>query len=158
MPGMSEFEPLLEDSVEIAAAPADVWSVVADVCRMSEWSPQVTSTRLRNGYDEVGLGVEFTNRNQHGELEWTTHGTIVAFTPSEELAFRIEENWAIWSFQLEPVNGATRLTQRRRTPEGLSDLSLELTEGFMGGQEEFTKTMRAGMRQTLEGIKAAVEG
>ena len=63
----------------------------------------------------------------------------------------------VWTFLLEPAAGGTVLTQRRETPEGISDLSLEWTDAFMGGQAAFTETMRAGMRQTLEQIKAAAE-
>ena len=153
----ASYEPLLEASIDIAAPPAQVWEVVSDVRRMSEWSPQVDSTRLRDGFEQVGLGAEFTNKNSHGELPWVTHGRIVRFEPEREIAFRIEENWVVWSFVLDPYDGGTRLTQRRETPDGISDFSLELTDTYMGGQEAFTQTMRDGMRQTLAGIKAAVE-
>lgn len=150
-------EPLLEDSVEVDASPAAVWAMVSDVRRMAEWSPQVTSTRLRAGHDDITLGARFTNRNQHGELVWTTHGEIVRFEPERVIAFRIEENWAVWSFGLEPTGDGTCLTQRRETPEGISQLSIDLVEAFMGGQEEFTAALRAGMRETLERIRAAAE-
>ena len=151
-------EHLLEDTIEIDADPARVWALVSDVCRMAEWSPQVTSTRLRKGYDEVALGAEFTNRNHYGELEWTTHATVTRFEPQQALAFRVEENWQVWSFELTPLDGGrTRLVQRREAPDGLSDLSLQLTEGFMGGVESFTETMRAGMAETLDAIRATVE-
>ncbi|MFJ2753986.1 SRPBCC family protein [Nocardioides sp. NPDC087217] len=154
-----DYEPLLQDSVEIAAAPAQVWELVQDVRSIPQWSPQVDSTRLRDGYERVELGAQFTNRNSHGDLEWTTHGEIVRFEAEQELAFRIQENWVVWSFRLEPTShGGTRLTQRRETPDGISDMSLKLTDGFLGGQATFTEVQRAGMRQTLEGIKAAAEG
>jgi uncharacterized protein YndB with AHSA1/START domain len=149
--------PDLESSVEIAAPVERVWELVSDVRNMSQWSPQVTSTRLRAGLDECALGAEFTNRNVHSELEWTTHGEIVRFSPDAEIAFRIRENWAIWGFRLEASPGGTRLTQRRETPDGISDLSRDLTEGFMGGTDQFTDALRAGMRQTLERIKASAE-
>jgi len=149
--------PVLESTIEIAAPGPRVWELVSDVRRMHEWSPQVTSTRLRSGYDEVALGAQFINRNRLGELEWTTHAEIVRFDPERELAFRVEENWVIWSFVLEPTVVGTRLTQRRETPEGISDLSHELTEGFLGGQEAFTVSMRDGTAQTLAAIKAAAE-
>ena len=150
--------PLLEQSVEIVASPGDVWALVSDVCRIPEWSPQVTSTRLRSGHERCELGAQFTNRNVHGELEWTTHGEIVRWEPERELAFRIAENWAVWSFHLASVAAGTRLTQRRETPEGISDLSAELTDGFMGGQDAFTESLLAGMAQTLDRIRAASEG
>ena len=63
---MTETSYDLEDSIEIAADRARVWALVSDVRRMHEWSPQVLSTRIKS--DEVGLGTDFTNLNQHGEL------------------------------------------------------------------------------------------
>ncbi|GAA1547178.1 SRPBCC family protein [Nocardioides humi] len=146
----------LEDSIGIDAPPATVWALVSDVRRMAEWSPQVTSTRLADGA-QLGEGAAFTNRNQHGELEWTTHARIVRFEPERELAFRVEENWAVWSFHLEPDGAGTLLTQRRATPDGISEVSRELTEAYLGGVESFTGSLRDGMRQTLAGIKAAAE-
>ncbi|CAM3876238.1 SRPBCC family protein [Smaragdicoccus niigatensis] len=155
---MPEYEPVLMDSIDIDAPIEKVWSLVSDVCRMPDWSPQVRSTRLRSGFDQVGLGTQFTNLNSQDGLEWTTHGEIVRFTPLQELAFRIVENWAVWSFTLDRnESGGTRLTQRRETPEGLSAVSLNLTETYLGGQDAFTQSMKAGMRQTIEGVRMAAE-
>lgn len=152
------YEPLLEHHVDIDLPPARVWALVSDVRRMPEWSPQVASVRLRAAFDRVELGTQFTNRNRYGDLEWTTHGEIVRFTPEREVAFRIVENWVIWSFTLEEVDqGRTRLTQRRETPDGISDSALDLTDSYFGGQEAFTAVLRDGMRQTLERIKTAAE-
>ena len=149
--------PDLVDSVHIAASPERVWALVSDVRRMCDWSPQVDSTRLRSGFDSVGLGAQFTNRNSDGGLVWTTHAEVVRFEPAREIAFRIEENWVTWAFVITPDQAGVELVQRREAPDGISDLSLELTNGFMGGVEAFTASMRAGMRQTLERIKAEAE-
>ncbi|MDO7868909.1 SRPBCC family protein [Nocardioides jiangxiensis] len=150
--------PELSAAIEIAAPVDDVWRLVSDVIRMPEWSPQVTSVRLRSGFDEVALGAEFTNRNTLGNgLDWTTHATITAYDAPREVAFRIEENWVTWRFVLEPSEVGTLLHQQREAPDGISDLSQQLTDGFMGGTEQFSETMRAGMAETLERIKAAAE-
>lgn len=156
------YDPLIEESVEIAADPAQVWAVVHDVRRMPEWSPQVESVRLRQGFDEVAEGTEFTNRNVLDDLAWTTHGTIERFEPERAFAFRIAETRVVWSFTLEPTTGpgeggGTRLVQRRETPDGISDVSLELAESTFGGQEAFTTRLRAGMQETLAAIRSAVE-
>lgn len=152
-----DVEPLLEDQVEIEAPVAAVWALVSDVRRYPEWSPQVVSTRLRAGAEEAALGVGFTNLNRDGDLEWKTTAEVVRFIPERELAFRVAENWVIWSFTLEPTPDGTRLTQRREAPDGVSELSAQLTDGFMGGQAVFTAATRAGMRQTLLGIKSTAE-
>ncbi len=157
MTAANEVRPLLEQTIEIAEPVAAVWNLVSDVRRMSDWSPQVTSTRLRAGFETCELGTQFTNRNKLGEMEWTTHAEVVRFEHECEIAFRVEENWAVWSFALSPAPAGTLLTERRETPDGISDLSHELTDGFMGGQDAFTETLLDGMRETLEQIKAAVE-
>ena len=150
--------PALEESVHVDAPVATVWALVSDVRRMPGWSPQVDSTRLREGFEEVAVGAQFTNRNSHGDLVGTTHAEVVRFEPEQEIAFRVEENWAIWSFTVAADADGTLLTQRRDAPDGVSDLSLELTNGFMGGVEVFTESMREGMRETLAKIKAEAEG
>jgi uncharacterized protein YndB with AHSA1/START domain len=150
--------PELEETIWIAAPVAAVWAMISDVTRMPEWSPQVRSVRLRSGFDQVGLGAEFTNRNAMGEgLEWTTHATVVTFEPESEIAFTITENWVTWRFLLTAEGDGTRVTQRREAPRGISDLSQELTDGFMGGTDHFTAVMRTGMAETLARMKAAAE-
>jgi uncharacterized protein YndB with AHSA1/START domain len=150
------FDRLLEVEVEVGAPPAVVWELVRDPRRMAEWSPQVRTSELLDGAEEVALGTRFRNVNVEGEdLEWTTHGEVVRLEPERVVAFRIEENWAVWSLTLEPSPGGTRLVERREAPDGLSELALDLTDAFMGGQRVFTERLREGMRETLERIRAA---
>lgn len=151
------FAPLLERTVTIAAPPATVWEAVGDVRRMPEWSPQVVSVRLRAPAADVRLGTRFTNLNHLGELEWVTHGEVVRHEPAHAIAFRIEENYTIWSFTLESEGDGTVLTQRREAPDGISQFSLDLTESHLGGQEAFTALLLEGMERTLAGIRSAVE-
>lgn len=156
---MQDVQPLLEQTVEIDSDRAAVWAVISDVSRMPEWSSGVTGVRYKGDGPHPRLGSEFTNRNELGELVWVTHGEITAFDEDEHLAWRIKENWAIWSLHLADAgDGRTRLTQRRETPEGISELSHELTDGFMGGQEQFQAQLLDSMAATLAAIRAAVEG
>ncbi|MDF8264333.1 SRPBCC family protein [Luteipulveratus flavus] len=148
----------LKHSVEIDAPPERVWDLVRDVRRIPEWSPQVESTRLRAGWDDIALGTEFTNRNVAGEVAWVTHGEIVRYDPAREVAFRIAENWVIWSFVVEPLGAdRTRLVQRRETPDGVSPDAARWVASNLGGLESFGSTIRDGARRTLAGIKAAAE-
>jgi uncharacterized protein YndB with AHSA1/START domain len=152
---METTEALLEETVEIEADPARVWSLVSDVARMSSWSPQVVRTFVRGR--PVQLGTTFININRRGALFWPTQAKVVRCDPHREFAFRIKENWTIWSFTLEPVAGGTRVTQRREAPDGISGLSQRLTKIALGGQATFATELRAGMRQTLERVKAEAE-
>jgi uncharacterized protein YndB with AHSA1/START domain len=151
-----DVEPLLEETIEVDAPPATVWSLVSDVARMASWSPQVVRTIVRGG--QVRAGTRFYNLNRRGPLFWPTQAKVVTFEPHRELAFRIKENWTVWSFTLKPTAaGGTRVTERRQAPEGISGVSRGLTRVALGGQRVFTQELRLGMRETLERIKAEAE-
>ena len=150
-----DVEPLLEETIEVEAPPAAVWALVSDVARMSSWSPQVVKTVVRGR--PVQEGTRFFNLNRRGPLFWPTQARVVTFEPHREFAFRIKENWTVWSFSLEPAGSGTRVTQRRRAPEGVSGVSRGLTRIALGGQQVFNDELLAGMRQTLERVKAEAE-
>lgn len=148
------YEPLIEDTVEIAAPPAQVWALVTDLPRMASWSPQVLRTVVRG---PVRRGTRALNVNRDGWKVWPTRSEVVDFEPHRRFAFRVLENRSVWSFTLEPTAGGTRLTQRRETPHGISKVSNTLVGKVLGGQEAFTASLREGMRTTLERIRAEAE-
>jgi uncharacterized protein YndB with AHSA1/START domain len=156
------YEKLIEDSIEIDAPPSAVWSLVTDIPRMAQWSPQVVRSTVKGG--QVRLGATFTNLNRQGLKRWPTNGKVVRYTPPTEtkggeFAFRIKENRTVWAFDLEPTPaGGTKVTERRETPDGISTLSMVLTKLALGGQRAFTDELRRGIRQTLERIKTTAEG
>lgn len=145
----------LSAAITIDAYPAQVWALVADLERMSAWSPQVVKTVAFG--KPVRLGTRFVNLNHQGRKHWPTTARVVRYEPEREIAFRITENRTVWSFRLEEADGGTLLTHRRETPAGISALSTVLTRYFLGGKELFEREMQAGMEQTLERIKADIE-
>lgn len=148
---------MLEAAIDIDAPPEKVWALVSDVERMSSWSPQVVRSTVDG--DEVGLGTTFANDNQHDDVVWATNARVVRFEPPRDFAFKVKENRLVWSFQLEPLpGGGTRVTERRECPDRITDLSIRYTEAHLGGVEAFTERQRAGIRETLERLKADAEG
>jgi carbon monoxide dehydrogenase subunit G len=152
----SQIEPLIEETIEVDATPATVWSLVSDLPRMARWSPQVVKTFVRGG-GPIQQGTRTVNVNRRGLLVWPTQAKVVRFEPHTQIAVRIKDNFTIWSFTLEPTGAGTRIVQRREAPDGISSISLKLTERLLGGQAGFTEELRRGMRQTLERIKAEAE-
>ncbi|MCW2828072.1 MAG: hypothetical protein JWQ67_1688 [Marmoricola sp.] len=146
----------IEASIDIAAPPARVWGLVSDLRNMPRWSPQCRKTFVRGG--PIGQGSKLVNINRRGLLVWPTQSMVTEFVPEQKIAFRIKENWTIWSFTLEPTtDGGTRVVQRREAPKGISDVSVRLTKTVLGGLDEFTTELRQGMNQTLARIKADAE-
>ena len=110
---------LIEESITIDAAPERVWSLVSDLGRMSKWSPQVVKTVVRGR--PIKLGTKMVNINRRGPLVWPTQTKVVRFEPQQEIAFRVKDNFTIWSFTLTSDSaGGTILTQRREAPDGIS--------------------------------------
>ncbi|WP_110240439.1 SRPBCC family protein [Nocardioides gilvus] len=147
----------IEQTVDIAAPPEKVWELVSDLPRLSEWSPQVLKSFLRGGRP-VRQGSRLLNVNHKGLLVWPTRSEVVRFEEGREIAWRIEENGSTWSFALEPTATGTHLVQRREAPKGLSQISISLTDRFMGGQGVFQAELQQGMRQTLAQVKRLAEG
>jgi hypothetical protein len=105
----------------------------------------------------VGLGSRMVNLNRRKLLFWPTQSKIVRFTPEKEIAFRVKENFTVWSYELEPVGTGTRVVARREAPHGVSDLSVGLTKAALGGVDRFTAELEQGLNQTLRKIKADAE-
>ena len=146
----------IEVSTEIAAPPAAVWALVSDLTNMPRWSPQCRKTIVRGG--PTREGAKLININRKGLLFWPTQAMVTEFVPEQRIAFKIRENWTIWSFSLTPTaDGGTRLVERRDAPKGISDLSVKLTNAVLGGVDGFTEDLAKGMAQTLAKIKADAE-
>ena len=146
----------IEASIEIAAPPAAVWELVSDLRNMPRWSPQCRKTIVRGG--AMQEGAKLININRQGLLFWPTQAMVTEFVHEQKVAFKIRENWTIWSFTLIPTSdGGTRLVQRREAPKGISDLSIKLTNAVLGGVDDFTAGLEQGMVQTLSRIKADAE-
>jgi uncharacterized protein YndB with AHSA1/START domain len=145
----------IEATTEIAAPPAEVWDLVSDLRNMARWSPQVVKTFVKA---PVAEGSTMFNINRRKFLFWPTQAKVVRFVPEQEIAFRVKENFTVWSYRLEATGTGTRLTARREAPQGISDLSVGLTKRALGGVDTFTTELQQGMRETLEKIKADAEG
>ena len=146
----------IEATIDIAAPPARVWALVSDLRNMPRWSPQCRKTIVRGGV--VREGAKLVNINRRGLLVWPTQSMVTELVPEQKVAFRVKENWTIWSFELSPTpDGGTRVVQRREAPRGISDLSVRLTNTVLGGVDGFTTELEQGMNQTLQKIKRDAE-
>ncbi len=145
----------IEATVDIEAPPAKVWSLVSDLRNMARWSPQVVKTFVRTPVTE---GSTMFNLNRRKLLVWPTQAKVVRFEAERAIAFRVKENYTVWSYELEPTaTGGTRVTARREAPQGISDLSVGLTKRALGGVDVFTAELQQGLRDTLLKIKADAE-
>nr|WP_225443114.1 SRPBCC family protein [Lolliginicoccus lacisalsi] len=146
---------MLEATIDTTARPAKVWSIVSDLPRMNQWSPQTRKTFVLGG--EIREGSLAFNINQRGIMMWPTRAKVVEFEPNKKIAFRILDNNAVWSYTLEPQGDGTRIIERREAPRGTYKISQFFVKAFLGGNDTFEQELVDGMHQTLERIKSEAE-
>ena len=144
----------LSVSVDIDAPPSAVWSVVSDLKRMGEWSPQCALMKV---FGPLRVGTRTLNVNRRGPLVWPTTSRVVRLEPERLLAFRITENHTVWSYFLEPTETGTRVTERREAPGGTTKVSDTAVRLVLGGTRNFEAELERGMASTLAKIKDAAE-
>lgn len=146
--------PLLQTEIEIDAPVADVWALISDLGRMPQWSPQCRRMRLLG---ELRPGARTINLNRRGLMVWPTTARITEVIPEKKLAFRINENNTIWSYELESTDSGTRVIETRHAENGVSSVSNFLVNRFMGGVPDFEQELLDGMNASLARIKATAE-
>ena len=147
-------EPLLQAEIDIAAPPSTVWTLVSDLRQMPRWSPQC---RLMRAFGPLQQGARTINLNRRGLMFWPTTSRITEFIPEKKLAFQVNENNTVWSYELEPTSTGTRLIESRHAENGVKAVSNALVNSFMGGVPSFERELLQGMNDSLTRIKAAAE-
>jgi Polyketide cyclase / dehydrase and lipid transport len=143
-------------SVEINRDPAAVFSAIADVTRMGEWSPECVAARWVGDATGPVVGAEFEGDNCVALFgvtvkQWTTTSEVTACVPGEVFEF-VAEGYTTWRYRLEPRGTGTKVTE-----------SYEYTS--QRGVRRFVYEMLLrrptamvnGMERTLERIKRSVE-
>jgi len=88
--------PLLQAQVDIKAPVSTVWALVSDFRRMPQWSPQC---RLMRALGPVRPGTRTVNLNRRNLLFWPTTATVIEVIPDQKLAFRVNTNNTVWSYE-----------------------------------------------------------
>jgi hypothetical protein len=149
-----------EVSTVVAASPEDVYALVADVTRMPEFSPEVTSTRWLDGSSGPAVGARFeaVNTNAAGK-SWKNRPVVTVAEPGREFAFVRTEPFAgtiAWRYRFDAVDGGTRVTESYDVERPVARLGWFVIEKvFRGGDRR--EALRAGMRTTLERLRVAAE-
>lgn len=146
--------PLLQAQIAINAPVPKVWALISDLRRMPQWSPQC---RWMKPIGPLRQGARTINLNRRNLLFWPTTCTVVEVVPEKKLAFRVDSNRSIWSYELEPNGEGTRVIESRHAENGVSSFSNLSVNLLLGGTTNFERELVEGMNASLENIKAAAE-
>ena len=146
--------PLLQAQVDIKAPVSKVWALVSDFRRMPQWSPQC---RLMRPLGPVRQGTRTVNLNRRNLMFWPTTSTVVEMIQEQKLAFRVNANNTIWSYELQPIPEGTRVIESRHAENGVKPVSSMAVNTLFGGTANFELELVDGMNASLAKIKAAAE-
>ncbi|MCV7074931.1 SRPBCC family protein [Mycobacterium szulgai] len=146
--------PLLRAEVDINAPVSKVWTLISDFRRMPEWSPQC---RWMKSFGPLRQGTRTFNLNRRNRLFWPTTSTVTEVIPEQKLAFRVNTNGSVWSYELEPNGQGTRVIESRHAENGVSAFSNLSVNALMGGTTNFERELVDGMNTSLARLKAAAE-
>ncbi|MCP2163449.1 SRPBCC family protein [Goodfellowiella coeruleoviolacea] len=168
--------PTTECAVRVAAGVARVWELVTDIELPARFSPELQRVRWLDGADRPVLGARFEGHNHHAVLgDWRTVSHVVELDAPRAFGWVVvdpdnrfgeplpdpEASIARWRFDLQPCDdGTTLLRHTVRIGPARSGLTLAI-ERRPADEEQLVATrldsLRAGMRETLRGIKALAE-
>lgn len=152
-------------SRDVAASPAQVWAVLADISQLGEMSPECYECRWDP--DQVpGVGATFTGSNRLGDKEWSNQATITEWVPESQLTWEVRltgrasemlgsEPFSRWGFAIEALPGGTRVTQSTTDlrSEQLKQVSLQFLPEVQDRRARNLETMSS----TLESLARIVE-
>lgn len=102
-------------SVDLAADPEQIWTVLADPTRVGEWSHEAVGARWLDGADQAVAGAWFQGRSRSRIFGWRRDCVITTAQPNRQLTWRtrggVGRDCTEWSYILEPTESGTRLTQ-----------------------------------------------
>ena len=142
--------------ITINRPPLEVWSAIADVTRMGDWSPECIAGRWVGDATGPAVGANFEGDNiatiaGRTVKKWTTTSKVTACEPGAIFEF-IAEGYTTWRYDFAPAgDDSTSVTE-----------SFEYTaKGFMGFVYDKVlfrpRAMTKGMNSTLERVKKTLE-
>ena len=145
---------------DIAADPAVVWNAISDITRMGEWSPECHRCEWQEGFNGPAVGARFDGYNRNGDKEWKTHAEIVRCEPGVAFHFkamigRSDFHFATWRYDLEPIDGGTRVTES--WDDLRPDEALEQSKAVSGIDDRGARNNDTAAT-TLARLAAALEG
>jgi len=147
-------------STVVAAAPEDVYALVADVTRTPEFSPEVSRCSWLDGATGPAVGARFeaVNTSPAGK-SWKNRPVVTVADPGREFAFTRTEPFSgtiTWRYLLQPVDGGTRVIESYRVERPVSRLGWLVIEKVFAGSDRRT-ALRGGMQTTLDRLRNALE-
>ena len=111
-------------SAVVPAPPAEVFGLLTDPRRHAEIDGSGTVKGVTQGPEQLSLGDRFGMRMRLG-VPYVISSEVVELEPDRRIAWR-HVGHHVWRYELEPVDGGTRVTETFDWANARSPLALEL--------------------------------
>ncbi|MGW7002561.1 SRPBCC family protein [Streptomyces sp. NPDC054933] len=172
-----EISPLFElrADMPVSATPDEVYSVVSDLTRSAEWSPECRGGEWISGEPRT-VGAIFRGENDRSEEVvawaplirgiWYTESKVIAAEPGRTFRWMMltharEDQESIWGFDIAPTAGGSVLTHHFRMGKAtagihhiVADLDEEQRKQFV---VDWTEKLEQDLDDTLKRIKDVIE-
>jgi hypothetical protein len=146
----------LSAEISIKAPPTEVWSLISDVRRLPDWSPElVAMLPLKRGGLRVGqwyLGI-----NRRKAVFWPTRNVVGILEEGRRLAWDTTTSGARWIWQVTDHPAGCEVRLDRPVPKRIPWFSGLFTRFLLGGESEHADELEAGMAATLTRLKSVAE-
>jgi hypothetical protein len=147
-------------SFHMDARPGDVYAVVSDVTRTPELSPEILECTWLDGATGPAVGARFKARNKvPNRPAWHNKPVVTVVDPGREFAFARTEAFAgtvEWRYRFEPDGDGTLVTESYTVTKNLSPVGWFII-GVLFARKDRRADLRAGMKETLQRLRATVE-
>lgn len=148
-----------ELSMVVRADALRVWSMVTDVRRMGEWSPETESAEWIDGATGPAVGARFKGHNRKGRTRWSTTCEVIESQPGKVFAFAVgkaAKPETVWRYDFEPVAEGVQVTESFELIKPLG-FGSRLVTRVTTGVKDRPADMEDGVRATLAALKRAAE-
>jgi hypothetical protein len=109
-------EPTISRSVPVAADPATIWSMITDLPRMGDFSPENVGGVWVDGATGPAIGAKFRGTNRNGGKQWWTRVRVVACEPDRLFTFDVRTPFGVrvsrWSYRITRTDDGCVLTEQ----------------------------------------------
>jgi ligand-binding SRPBCC domain-containing protein len=148
-----------EASVVVRADAGRVWSMVTDVTRMGEWSPETEGAEWIDGATGPAVGARFKARNTGGRLKWSNAPVVTAADPGVEFSFARSEPFGgtiLWRHRFVPEGSGTRVIESYAVVRPIGRVGWFII-GTLAGLKDRRSELRASMAASLDRLAELVE-
>ena len=151
-------EPTTELTLDIDAPAAEVWSVVADITRIPEWSPVCHRCEWIDGAGAPVVGARFRGHNKLNGARWSRDCVVTAAVPGEVFAFSTSfkgQESTRWRYRFEPTASGTRVSEAYQVV--MVPRWVRAMRRLPGAMAKTERDTQQNIETSLDRLKAIVE-